>query len=246
MNTKPLDTVSIIEPIAKLSGAVLIADDDDDVRPVVRDTLQGIGLTTFEAKDGKEALEIFDSEEPHLLIVDGRMPTMTGLEVCQAVRKKRGADVLPIIMLTAMERLEDKVAALEQGANDYLTKPFHYKELQARVRVLLRVRDLNVRLAEKNAQLQEVQDILLQQERQLVVSQLAGTAAHQLGQPLSAILLNCYLLQTLSPNDAGFQKAIAAIEADARSMSTMIERLQTVDAAKTEAYFGNSQILDID
>ena len=150
---------------------ILIVEDDVDVREVVKSALLVLGHETLEAADGVEGLKVFNERSPELVIVDGRMPGMNGLELCAEIRKHKGPDMVPIVMLTAVERIEDKVKALEGGVNDYITKPFHHKELQARVAGLLRVRELQVRLAEKNTQLQEIQDIVLQQERQLVISQ---------------------------------------------------------------------------
>jgi signal transduction histidine kinase len=91
-----------------------------------------------------------------------------------------------------------------------------------------------------------MQEKLVQHERQVVVSQLAGTAAHQLGQPLSAIMLNCHLLERLPSTDERFQKALQAVKADAKRMAELIERLRGVDAKKTEAYHGEARILNLE
>ncbi|MCB0339581.1 MAG: hypothetical protein KDD53_08255, partial [Bdellovibrionales bacterium] len=124
--------------------------------------------------------------------------------------------------------------------------PFNFKELQARVKALLRVRELNVKLQEQNRALQEMQEKLVKQERQLVATQLAGTAAHQLGQPLSAILLNCNLVENLPQSDTRYQSALAALKSDARRMVSMIEELKTVNADRTKDYYGDMGILALD
>jgi signal transduction histidine kinase len=136
--------------------------------------------------------------------------------------------------------------ALEEGVDDYITKPFNYQELQARVKALLRMRDLNVALRQKNEELKLMQERLVAQERQLAVGQLAGTAAHQLGQPLSAILLNCYLLEQLPKDDAKFVGALTAIKSDAKRMADMIERLRAVNASEREEYYGDTEILKLE
>ena len=148
-------------------------------------------------------------------------------------------------MLTARTDVKDKVFALEGGAEDYLTKPFHYQELQARINALLRVRDLNVQLKDKNDELTALQGKVVAQERQLAVHQLAGTAAHQLGQPLAAIMLNCHLIENLPPTDARHQKALMAVKSDAKRMGEMIERLKRTDAGKQGEYFGKDAILKV-
>ena len=142
--------------------------------------------------------------------------------------------------------MADKVSALEEGVDDYLTKPFHYQELQARVKALLRIRDLTRRLKAKNNELMDMQVALVEQERQLAVHQLAGTAAHQLGQPLSAILLNCDLLEQLPKNDARVIGALAAIKSDAKRMADMIDLLREVKASQREGYYGDTEILKLE
>lgn len=225
---------------------VLVADDDPDARTVVSLALSTLGITTLEAEDGRKAVALCGEAVPDLAILDFNMPHLTGSDVCAYIRKLPQGELIPVIMLTALDSVKDKVRAFEGGVDEYLTKPFHVEELQARVKALLRVHDLSVRLAEKNEQLLNMQEVMLQQERQVVVSQLAGTAAHRLGQPLSAILLNCYLLQTLRPADPKYQKALAAITHDAKRMAEMLEKLKGVDAAKTAAYHQDMRILDID
>ena len=79
-----------------------------------------------------------------------------------------------------------------------------------------------------------------------MVYQLAGTAAHKLGQPLSAILLNCHLLENLPATDARYQQALAAVKDDAKRMAEMIEQLKTADAGKKSEYFGGAAILDLE
>ncbi len=236
------------EQLSKTSGTrtVLVADDDPDARTLVCECLRMLGFLPIEASDGEKAVGMCKVALPDLAVLDGKMPGLNGTEVCAEIKKIPGGELVPIILLTAMDNMEAKVHALHSGVDDYLTKPFNFQELQARVVSLVRLRDLNLRLAEKNEQLQEMQEIVIQQERQIVISQLAGTAAHQLGQPLSAIMLNCYLIQTLQPNDPRYKKALQAISSDSKRMAEMIEKLKGANAAKTAAYYGNTQILDID
>jgi DNA-binding response OmpR family regulator len=148
-------------------------------------------------------------------------------------------------MLTARDGVREKVSAFSEGVDDYLTKPFHYQELQARIRALLRVRELTLRLRDKNAELERMQERLIEQERQAVVGQLAGAAAHELGQPLSAIVLNCYLLENTTPADSRYKTALQAIKNDTKRMTELLQALRDADAGRTQAYFGNTQILDL-
>lgn len=114
---------------------ILVADDEAALRDFVRRNLHARGFEVIEASNGLEAIALWEREQPHLLILDIMMPQMDGLEVCRRVRQYA---TTPIIVLTALDAEADKVAALDLGADDYLTKPFGVEELLARVRAVLR------------------------------------------------------------------------------------------------------------
>lgn len=117
------------------SARILVVDDAPQVRRVLRATLTAEGYTTFEARDGEEAIERFAEEPYDIILLDVNMPRMDGLQVCRAIRGK--SDV-PIIMLTVRDAERDKVLALDAGADDYVVKPFGMQELLARIRAALR------------------------------------------------------------------------------------------------------------
>src|SRR5947209_9404772 len=114
---------------------ILLAEDEVALRDFVSRNLRARGFEVLEASNGLEAIALWEREDPNLLILDIMMPRMDGLEVCRRVRER--SDV-PIIVLTALDAESDKVAALDLGADDYLTKPFGVDELLARVRAVLR------------------------------------------------------------------------------------------------------------
>jgi two-component system KDP operon response regulator KdpE len=114
---------------------ILLAEDEVALRDFVSRNLRIRGFEVFEASNGLEAMALYEREHPHLLILDLMMPRMDGLEVCRRVREQ---STVPIIVLTALYAESDKVAALDLGADDYLTKPFGVEELLARVRAVLR------------------------------------------------------------------------------------------------------------
>jgi DNA-binding response OmpR family regulator len=224
---------------------ILIADDDADSRVIVASVISLMGYTPVVVANGQEALEQSKQEVPHLAILDYMMPDLTGIEVCHRIKHNAAGEFVPVLMLTARDTVRDKVAAFEEGVDDYLTKPFNYQEFQARVKALLRVRDLTFDLRDTNEELKKMQQKIVEQERQLAVGQLAGTAAHQLGQPLSAILLNCYLIEQLPKNDPKFIGALAAIKSDTKRMSDLINQLRSVKASDREGYFGGTEILKL-
>lgn len=115
---------------------ILVVDDEQAVRESLRRSLKFNGYEVMLADDGAQAVEMVQSGNPELLILDVMMPNMDGLEVCRTLRSE-GWD-RPILMLTARDGVSDRVAGLDAGADDYLPKPFALEELLARVRSLAR------------------------------------------------------------------------------------------------------------
>jgi two-component system response regulator MprA len=116
---------------------ILVIDDDLKITDVLRRGLTYQGYLADIAHGGEEGLRIALEQPPDLVILDVLMPGLDGLEVC---RRLRAAGDLPILLLTARDAVEDRVAGLDSGADDYLVKPFAFEELLARVRALLRRR----------------------------------------------------------------------------------------------------------
>lgn len=115
---------------------ILIAEDDDNIRMGLVDTLESEGYGVVEAENGARALELYGVETPDLLILDVMMPELSGYDLCRKIRAQ--SQDIPIIMLTAKGEEIDKVVGLELGADDYITKPFGIHELLARIKAVLR------------------------------------------------------------------------------------------------------------
>ncbi len=118
-------------------GKVLVAEDEVHIRKLIADYLTYEGATVIEAKNGEEAVDLF-SRTPHinLVILDIMMPIMNGREACEAIRDL--SSEVPILFLTALSDPKDEVEGLGLGADDYVTKPFRYEVLMARIKSLLR------------------------------------------------------------------------------------------------------------
>ena len=114
---------------------ILICDDQPMIHETLGVYLENEGFTYCSAYDGEQALQMFDSKKPDLVILDLMMPKKSGTEVCREIRAKSRT---PIIMLTAKGETFDKVLGLELGADDYVTKPFDTKEVVARIKAVLR------------------------------------------------------------------------------------------------------------
>jgi len=115
---------------------ILIVDDDEFIRELVSTVLKNEGFITFEASDGRSALQKMTDVNPELCIIDIMMPHMDGFELCRLLRQYY--EDIPILMLTAKDDISQKVKGYELGTDDYLTKPFEAAELIVRVKVLLR------------------------------------------------------------------------------------------------------------
>jgi DNA-binding response OmpR family regulator len=114
---------------------LLFIEDDDQIRLALRLALEDEGYAVNEAPDGRSGLEAFAAEEPELVLLDLRLPDLSGFEVCRSIRAQ---SLVPIIIVTAQTDTHDLVAGLEAGADDYVTKPVVPKELAARIRAHLR------------------------------------------------------------------------------------------------------------
>lgn len=116
---------------------VLVVEDDEVVRTLLRLLLEDESMQVVEASSGTQAVERFDADTFDLVLLDVRLPGMSGFDVCRHIRRKSN---VPVIMVTAQQDSHDVVTGLEIGADDYVTKPFNDRELMARVRVQLRRR----------------------------------------------------------------------------------------------------------
>ncbi len=118
-----------------MQARILLAEDEAPLRNLVRMSLEASGHQVFVAHDGQHALDLFLSQSFDLVILDVMMPHLDGFDVCSEIRMR--SDV-PIIMLTALGSTDDMVRGFELGADDYIAKPFSFKEVQARIHAILR------------------------------------------------------------------------------------------------------------
>ncbi len=125
--------------IENLKNKFLIVDDESAIRKFLRASLAGDEIKIIESENGTDAVRLVGTDNPDLMLLDLGLPDIDGKEVITQVRK---FSKIPIIILSARDQEEEKVAALDAGADDYLTKPFTIGELEARIRVALRHRSL--------------------------------------------------------------------------------------------------------
>jgi putative two-component system response regulator len=136
--------VTVLARVAK--PVVLVVDDVSANRELLEGYLYDLGYDVRQARDGVEALEAIEAQEPDLVLLDIEMPRMDGLSLCRALKSHPARRLIPVVLITALHDRPTRIQGLDAGADDFLTKPFDAQELLVRTKVLLRERELNKRL----------------------------------------------------------------------------------------------------
>lgn len=142
-------------------STILVIDDEKSIIDILDVSLKKEGLSVLSALDGLEGFEIANQEKPDLILLDIMMPDIDGYEVLERLKEDENTADIPVIFLTARVENEDKVKGLEAGAVDYITKPFFIKEVLARIKIQLKLKEYEEELKKKNAELEEFSLLLL-------------------------------------------------------------------------------------
>jgi len=137
-------------------GRILVVDDNQDNIEIISTRLRFRGYEILEASDGQQALALVHEAAPDLILLDVMLPDIDGYEISRRIKGADDLPFIPIILVTARDSTQDKVAGLDAGADDYLTKPINFPELEARVRSMLRIKRLQDELEEKNRELERL------------------------------------------------------------------------------------------
>ena len=144
----------------KKKKRILVVDDHEDNIELLRARLEARGYEVEGAPDGQAALDAVQRTCPDLILLDVMMPKMDGMEVVKRLKANKALPFIPVIMQTALDSTENKVEGLDAGADDYITKPINFAELEARVNSLLRIKALQTDLAAREKELSELNDKL--------------------------------------------------------------------------------------
>ncbi|MEY8463369.1 response regulator YycF [Streptococcus merionis] len=184
---------------------ILVVDDEKPISDIIKFNMTREGYEVVTAFDGREALAQFEAEKPDILILDLMLPELDGLEVARTIRKTSN---VPIIVLSAKDSEFDKVIGLEIGADDYVTKPFSNRELQARVKALLRRSELSEQVPEADSkqiseiivgELQILPDAFLVRKngRDLELTHREFELVHHLATHMGQVMTREHLLETV-------------------------------------------------
>ncbi len=205
------------------AAEVLIAEDNPDMRELLS-LIVGREFRVRVTSNGREALEALRESAPDLVLSDVMMPEMSGIDLCKAIKENAETQSIPVVLVTSKAEREMKIEGLERGADDYVTKPFHPRELLARVRSLVRVRGLQKILADRNEtleralrELKQAEVQLVQSERLAAVGELAAGIAHEVNNPVNFAL-----------------NAARAMDGTVKELRELANRVTTLDFGDTE------------
>jgi DNA-binding response OmpR family regulator len=230
---------------------ILIIEDNPDLREMLQSVVGG-PYRTILAKDGAEGIALARSALPALVISDLVMPERNGYDVCRSLKSADGTRHIPVILITGRNELKYKLEGFECGADDYLAKPFNARELLARIRALLHGRALERALTQKNreleralADLDSAQKQTLETERLQTAVKMAGALAHEINNPLAAILGLCDLIRAQSEAEAGHLADLQRIVDQAQRIADVVRRISALREVRFVPYVGDEEIVDL-
>lgn len=179
------------QPTTRCRGTLLVVDDTEQSVFALRELLTTHQFNVETALDGQTAIALAQSSVPDLILLDIKMPNTDGFQICQLLKKDRLTQEIPVIFISALDEVFDKVRAFQSGAVDYITKPFQIEEVLIRVETQLNVRRLHERLVSKNRvlsealmQLKETQRQLIESEKMATLGNLVAGIAHEINTPI--------------------------------------------------------------
>ena len=217
----------------KLDNAkILVVDDTKESIDLLVYFLKPVGYEMLTATDGFKALEIINRTPPDLVLLDVMMPGIDGYQICERIKKDPQTRHIPVIMITALRELKDKIAGLEAGADDFISKPYDSVELMARVKSLLRLKRYHDQLKEQNARLEEQKASLERDDK--LKRELTNLIVHDMKSPLSVIQGQAQMMN-LAPE--GLQtpdtkRYIERIDRNSRGLLRMV--LNVLDVSRLE------------
>jgi signal transduction histidine kinase len=228
-------------PLATDAAEVLVVEDNGAMRRLLRNILSR-EFRVRTAANGREGLEAVRASKPSVVLSDIMMPEMSGTELCRALKEDPETRDIPVVLVTSKGEREMKLEGLEAGAQDYVTKPFHPRELLARVRSFARLRSLQEELDQRNRMLQttlreleETEVQLVQSERLAAVGEMAAGIAHEVNNPVNFAVNSLHALRSRVEDVCSMIAELSKLTADDRG--AWEEGVRAFEAAKRELGF---------
>jgi signal transduction histidine kinase len=218
----------------QVRGDILVVEDTPASLQLLSKLLTDAGYRVREAPNGELALWSAQAQAPELVLLDIRMPGIDGYEVCRRLKTMPGLDEVPVIFLSAHSDTDDKLRGFQVGGVDFISKPFQFEEVNARVMAHLKIRRLQQQLAAQNEQLQRESRQRLAEiahmNRNASASVYCAALVHELNQPLAAIMSNAeaaeLFMQMTPPALADVEEILGDIKRDDRRASELIQRMR--------------------
>ncbi len=213
---------------------VLIVEDSQESIDLLVYFLKPAGYEVVTAMDGIQAIEKVERDPPDIILLDIMLPRLDGFQVCERLKKNRRTFYIPIVMITALKELKDKIRALEAGADDFISKPFDSVELLARVKSLLRLKLYYDELIRRNKELEKQKQILERED--LLKKELTNLIVHDMKNPLFVIQGNLQMMhmQKHTGGTEPDEKYTKRIERSSRSLLRMV--LNLLDISRLEQH----------
>jgi signal transduction histidine kinase len=224
--------------LAGLFSDILVVDEATDFVRSIRSVLQSAGYIVRSVSNGAAALEAARSDPPDLILLSASLPDMTGYEVARQLKSDQSSSFIPVIM-TAPAEGADVAAALNAGADEFIGKPVDNAELLIRIRAMLRMKDITDDLTELNAtldqkveertrQLEEAHAKLRHNEKLSALGRLSASVAHEVNNPLGAIMAHIYLLkQDLPDKTSSLWESLDVIEHEVDVIADLVDQLRS-------------------
>lgn len=209
-----------------------MVDEDEHIVRALTYVLEREGFDVRASAGGSIALGLARSFRPDLILLEVATPWLEGLEMLARIREEESLRNTAVILVTAHSKPKDVATGLERGADDYITKPFDPRELLARIRAQLRMRRLQTQIVEA--------------ERWRVLLETAGAVAHEMSQPITAVMGNLELLLQRLPESHPERPVLRRIFENGERAVDLLRKLQRIESYELKDYPGTSGILDIE
>ena len=225
---------------------IMVIDDNLDNLSLMESILECENYNVISIDNGVDGIDLAKRSRPDCIILDVQMPELDGFEICRRLKSQEGTSHIPILFLTAKHLDEESVVrGLNEGGQDYLLKPFNYAELIARVKVLLRIKRTEDDLRSAYVELTKAQQTLLATQKLETVREVVATLAHELNQPLTAIVGNAEILE-LDVQDSECAETVRIILREANRMSRVVQRLAEATRIDVKTYVGDIKMISVE